>query len=191
MTARPRVLIAEDETVIRLDLHALLDGAGFDVCGEARDGFEAVELARQLEPDVAILDIKMPGLDGLEAARQMLAERPLPIVMLTAFSHDELVARAAEAGVFGYIVKPFRERDLVSAIRTAQARHAELAELRLQATSLREALVARKAIERAKGILMAKEGLSEDEAFARLRRASQRSGRPMKVIADAVIATLS
>jgi response regulator NasT len=133
----------------------------------------------------------MPRLDGLEAAKQMLAERPLPIVMLTAFGHDELVARATEAGVFGYLVKPFREQDLLSAIKTAQARHAELVELRFEANSLREALEARKTIERAKGILMAKEGLTEDEAFARLRRASQRSGRPMKVIADAVTATLS
>ena len=175
---KPRVLIAEDETVIRLDLRALLEAAGFDVCGEARDGVEAVELALSLAPDVAILDIKMPRLDGLEAARQMLAERPLPIVMLTAFGHNELVVRATEAGVFGYLVKPFREQDLLSAIRTAQARHAELVELRLEAHSLREALEARKTIERAKGILMAKEGLTEDEAFARLRRASQRSGRP-------------
>jgi two-component system, response regulator PdtaR len=185
-----RLLIAEDETLIRLDLRALLEAAGFEVCGEARDGVEAVALARELEPDAAILDIKMPRLDGLEAARQILSERPLPIVMLTAFGQDELVARAAEAGVFAYLVKPFREQDLVSAIRTAQARHAELAELRFQADSLREALEARKVIERAKGILMAKEGLTEEEAFARLRQASQRSGRPMKVIADAVAATL-
>jgi two-component system, response regulator PdtaR len=128
---RPRVLIAEDETVIRLDLRALLETAGFDVCGEARDGVEAVELAHSLEPDVAILDIKMPRLDGLEAARMMLAERPLPIVMLTAFGHNELVVRATEAGVFGYLVKPFREQDLLSAIHTAQARHAELVELHL------------------------------------------------------------
>jgi response regulator NasT len=115
----------------------------------------------------------------------------MPILMLTAFGHDELVVRATEAGVFGYLVKPFREQDLLSAIRTAQARHAELTEVRLEADSLREALEARKTIERAKGILMAKEGLTEEEAFARLRRASQRSGRPMKVIADAVTATLS
>ena len=146
-----RLLIAEDETVIRLDLRALLEAAGFGVCGETRDGVEAVELARELEPDAAILDIKMPRLDGLEAARQILAERPLPIVMLTAFGHDELVARAAEVGVFAYLVKPFRELDLVSAIRTAQARHAELVELRVEANSLREALEARKVIERPRG----------------------------------------
>jgi AmiR/NasT family two-component response regulator len=110
--------------------------------------------------------------------------------MLTAFGQDELVQRAVETGVFGYLAKPFREQDVIPAVRAAQARHAEFAELKLQASSLLEALEARKAIERAKGILMAKEGLTEDEAFARLRRASQKSGRPMKVIADAVAATL-
>jgi response regulator NasT len=186
-----RVLIADDETIIRLDLRALLESAGLEVCGEARDGIEAVELAAASAPDIAILDIKMPRLDGLEAARRILDERGLPIVMLTAYGDAEIVARAAEAGVFAYLVKPFREQDVVPAIHTAQARHAELAELRLEAHTLREALEARKAIERAKGILMAKEGLTESEAFERLRRASQRSGRPMKVIADAVAATLS
>jgi two-component system, response regulator PdtaR len=185
-----RVLIAEDETIIRLDLRALLASAGFDVCAEARDGVEAVALAATATPDVAVLDVKMPRLDGVEAARRILAERPLPIVLLTAYGDAELVARAADTGVFAYLVKPFREQDLVPAIRTAQVRHAELVELRVETHALREALAARKAIERAKGILMAKEGLTEAEAFERLRRASQRAGRPMKVIADAVAATL-
>ncbi len=186
-----RVMIAEDETIIRLDLRALLEANGFEVCGEARDGIEAVELASTLEPDVIVMDVKMPRLDGIEAARRILAERSLPVVMLTAFGQDELITRAVDAGVFGYLAKPFREQDVVAALVAAQARYAEFAEVKEQAASLREALEARKAIERAKGILMAKEGISEDEAFARLRRASQRSGRPMKVIADAVAATLS
>ena len=185
-----RVLIAEDETIIRLDLRALLEANGYEVCGEARDGEEAVELARTLEPDVALMDVRMPRLDGVEAARRILANRPLPIVMLTAFDQRELVAKAVGAGVFGYVVKPFREQDVIPAIRTAQARHRELCEQKRQATLLAEALEARKAIERAKGILMVKEGLTEEEAFDRLRRASQSSGRPMKVIADAVTATL-
>jgi response regulator NasT len=185
-----RILVAEDETVIRLDLRGLLESSGFEVCGEARDGIEAVELADSLEPDLVLMDIKMPRLDGIEAARRILARRPVPIVMLTAFGQDELVDRAVQAGAFGYLAKPFREQDLVPALLAAQARHAELAEVKLQATSLREALEARKAIERAKGILMAKEGIGEEEAFARIRRASQRSGRPMKVIAEAVAATL-
>jgi response regulator NasT len=186
-----RILIAEDETIIRLDLRDLLERAGFEVCAEAKDGEEAVELARAEQPDLAILDVKMPRLDGIEAAKRMLDERPLPIVMLTAYGQDELVARAVEAGVFGYLVKPFREQDLLPAIHTARARHEELSALREEAESLTDALAARKAIERAKGLLMEKEGLSEDEAFARLRKASQVSGRPLKVVAEALIATFS
>ena len=185
-----RVLIAEDETIIRLDLRGLLEGAGFEVCAEARDGLEAVELARSKRPDLAILDVKMPRLDGIEAARRILDERAIPIVMLTAYGQRELVARAVEAGVFGYLVKPFRESALLPAIHTARARHDELAVLRAEADSLAEALADRKAIERAKGLLMAKEGLSEQDAFARLRKASQVSGKPLKVVAEAVVATL-
>jgi two-component system, response regulator PdtaR len=161
------------------------------VVAEARDGEEAVALAREHAPDLAIMDVKMPHLDGIDAARRILEERPIPIVMLTAYGQDELVARAVEAGVFGYLVKPFRESDLLPAIHTARARHEELAALREEADSLAEALAARKAIERAKGLLMAKEGLTEPEAFARLRRASQVSGRPLKVVAEAVVATLA
>jgi response regulator NasT len=185
-----RILIAEDETIIRLDLRTLLEEAGHEVCAEARDGVEAVELAEQESPELAILDVKMPRLDGIEAARRILEERPIPIVMLTAYGQDELVARAVEAGVFGYLVKPFRENDLLPAIATARARHEELAALREEADSLAEALAARKAIEKAKGLLMEREGLSEQDAFARLRKASQVSGKPLKVIADALIATL-
>ena len=184
-----RILIAEDETIIRLDLRSLLESAGHDVVAEARDGEEAVELAREHAPELAIMDVKMPRLDGIEAARRILEERPIPIVMLTAFDQRELVERAAEVGVYGYLVKPFREQDVVPAIETARARHQELQAVRAEADSLQEALVARKAIERAKGVLMAKEGLTEQEAFERLRRASQISGRPLKVVADALIAT--
>jgi AmiR/NasT family two-component response regulator len=133
--------------------------------------------------------VKMPKLDGIEAARRIIAERPIPIVLLTAYGQDELVSRAVEAGVFGYLVKPFREADLLPAIQTARARHDELAAVREEAESLSEALAARKAIERAKGLLMEKEGLSEQDAFARLRKASQVSGRPLKVVAEAVVAT--
>src|SRR3954465_4935848 len=156
-----KVLIAEDETIIRLDLRALLERAGFEVCAEARDGEEAVELARETEPEIAVLDVKMPRLDGIEAARRILDERPIPIVMLTAYGQDELVSRAIEVGVFGYLTKPFRESDLLPAIKAARARHEELAALREEAESLADALAARKSIERAKGILMAKEGISE------------------------------
>src|SRR5213596_2390729 len=185
-----RILVAEDETIIRLDLRDLLERAGFEVCAEAKNGEEAIELARSEEPDLAVLDVKMPRLDGIEAARRILDERPIPIVMLTAYGHEELVTRAAEAGVFGYLVKPFREQDLLPAIHTARARHEELQAVRGEAESLGEALAARKVIERAKGLLMEKERLTEQEAFGRLRKASQVSGRPLKVIAEAVVATL-
>jgi AmiR/NasT family two-component response regulator len=185
-----RILIAEDETIIRLDLRELLERAGFEVCAEARDGEEAIELARAESPDLALLDVKMPRLDGIEAARRILDERPIPIVMVTAYGEDELVSRAVEAGVFGYLVKPFRESDLLPAIATARARHEELQAVRAEADSLAEALAARKAIERAKGLLMEREGLTEPEAFARLRKASQISGRPLRVVAEALIATL-
>jgi two-component system, response regulator PdtaR len=185
-----RILVAEDETIIRLDLRDLLQRAGFEVCAEAKDGEEAVELARSEQPDLAIMDVKMPRLDGIEAARRILDERPIPIVMLTAYGQEELVSRAIEAGVFGYLVKPFREQDLLPAIQTARARHEELSAVREEAESLADALAARKTIERAKGLLMEKEGLTEDEAFARLRKASQASQRPLKVIAEAVVATL-
>jgi AmiR/NasT family two-component response regulator len=185
-----RILIAEDETIIRLDLRDLLERAGHEIVAEARDGEEAIALAREHEPELLIMDVKMPKLDGIEAAKKILEERPVPIVMLTAYGQEELVNRAVEAGVFGYLVKPFREQDLVPAIATARARHEELSAVREEAESLADALAARKAIERAKGLLMEKEGLTEADAFDRLRKASQVSGRPMKVIAEAVVATL-
>jgi AmiR/NasT family two-component response regulator len=185
-----KVLIAEDETLIRLDLKEMLENAGLEVCAEARDGVEAIELAATASPDVAVLDVKMPRLDGIEAARRILEERPMPIVIVSAFTEQSLVARAAEAGVFGYLAKPFREEDLLPAIATARARFEQLAEVREQVDSLAEALAARKAIERAKGLLMQSQNLTEQEAFVRLRRASQSSGRPMRVIAEAIIETL-
>jgi two-component system, response regulator PdtaR len=183
-----RILVAEDETIIRLDLKKTLEGAGFEVCSEARNGEEAIAIAASERPDVAILDVKMPKLDGIEAARRILADRPIPIVMLTAYGQDELVSRAVEAGVFGYLVKPFRDSDLLPAIRAARARHEELQALREEAESLTEALATRKVVERAKGLLMEREGLSEQDAFGRLRRVSQSSNRPMKVVAEALIA---
>src|SRR5712692_6750841 len=184
-----RVLIAEDETIIRRDLRAQLEDLGYVVCAEARTGNEAVELARELAPEVAILDVKMPDGDGVEAARRILADRRIPILLLTAYSDPELVGRAARAGVFAYLVKPFQASELMPAIETAIARHGELDELRGEATSLAEALAARKSIERAKGLLMERDGLTEADAFSRLRTASQRSGRPLKVVAEALIAT--
>ena len=189
MVADLRILVAEDETIIRLDLREILERAGFEVCAEARDGEEAVALAESEKPDLAILDVKMPRLDGIEAARRILTDRPIPIVMLTAYGQQELVSRAVEAGVFGYLVKPFRETDLLPAIAAARARHEELSALREEAESLAEALATRKVVEQAKGLLMERDGLSEQDAFARLRRASQVSGKSMRVVAEALVAT--
>ena len=159
-----RILIAEDETIIRLDLRDLLERSGHEVVAEARDGEEAIALAREHEPELAIMDVKMPKLDGIDAARKILAERPIPIVMLTAYGQEELVGRAVEAGVFGYLVKPFRDQDVVPAIESARARFDELVAARAEANSLAEALAARKSIERAKGLLMDREKLTEAEA---------------------------
>jgi AmiR/NasT family two-component response regulator len=184
-----KVLIAEDETIIRLDLKTLLERAGHEVIGEAADGGQAVALAERLPVEIVIMDVKMPHLDGIEAARRILATRPLPIVMLTAYAQSDLVERAADAGAFGYLVKPFREADLLPAMQTARARFNELEAVRHEVASLQDALEARKVIERAKGILMARDSLSEQDAFARIRKASQVAGRPMRVIAEALIAT--
>jgi response regulator NasT len=186
-----RVLVAEDESLIRLDLRTLLEGARFEVCAEARDGEEAVELAHSTQPDLAVLDVKMPRLDGIEAARRILDERPIPIVIVSAYTERSLVERAAEAGVFGFLAKPFRGEDLLPAIATARARFGELAAVRDQVDTLADALAARKAIERAKGVLMAHQSLTEAAAFARLRKASQVSGKPMRVIAEAIIETFA
>lgn len=185
-----RVLIAEDETIIRLDVRVILEKAGHEVVAEARDGEEAVALAAEHEPDLIVMDVRMPHMDGIEAARAISDRRPVPIVMLTAYAEEDLVARAAEAGAFGYLVKPFREVDLLPAIDTARARFDELAALRAEASDLAEALASRKAVERAKGILMRQEGIDEAEAFRRIRAASQKTGRTMRVVAEALIATL-
>ena len=168
----------------------MLERAGFEVVAEARNGNQALQLAAEVAPDLAVLDVRMPGTDGIEAARRMLEQRPIPIVIVTAYSQPELVGRAVEAGVFGYLVKPFREQDLLPAIETARARHAELQALREESEGLREALAARKRIERAKGILMQRDGLTEADAFARMRTAAQHTGRTLIEIAEAIVATL-
>jgi len=188
----PLALVAEDATIVRLDLcRMLVDRAGFGEVIEARDGEEAVALVRERQPDLAVLDVNMPKLDGIEAARIILAENPLPIVMLTAYADEGSVARAVDAGVFAYVVKPFREQDLIPAIRTAQARYEELLTLREQFDSVADALAAQKAVEEAKSLLMLKEGLSAGDAFSRLLSASKLSGQPLEVIAGAVVAAFS
>jgi response regulator NasT len=184
-----RILIAEDETIIRLDVRTLLEKAGHEVVAEARDGQEAVALAEQHDPELIVMDVRMPHLDGIEAARQITDRKPVPIVMLTAYAEQDLVTRASEAGAFAYLVKPFREVDLLPALDTARARFEELSALRDEAADLAEALASRKAVERAKGILMQKDDIDEAEAFRRIRAASQKTGRTMRVVAEALIAT--
>jgi response regulator NasT len=169
----------------------MLERAGFEVVAQARDGEEAVALARRERPDLALLDVRMPGMDGIDAARAMLEERPIPVVIITAYSQRDVIDRAVEAGVYGYLVKPFREADVVPAIATACARHAELEAVRAESDSLRDALAARKEIERAKGLLMERDNLTEAEAFARMRTAAQRTGKTLLDIAQAITATYS
>jgi AmiR/NasT family two-component response regulator len=177
----PLVLVAEDGTIVRLDLcRLLLEKAGFGGVIEARDGEEAVELAREHRPDLALLDVNMPKLDGIEAARRILAERPIPIVMLTAYSDEAYVSRAVEAGVFAYVVKPFREQDLLPAIETARARFADF-------DALTGDMAGQRAVAEAKTLLMRREGLSAAEAFGKLLGASRESGQSLETVAGAVV----
>ena len=182
-----RILIADDEPIIRLDLRELLTSLGYDVVGEAADGRTAVELARKLKPDLVILDIKMPEVDGIDAAEVLHRERLAPVVLLTAYSERELVERARRAGVAGYLVKPFRESEIMPVIELALARFQEVQRLERQVVELQDALEARKLIERAKGILMQVHGLSEAEAFQRMRRLSMDSRKSMREIAEAIL----
>lgn len=187
MTAQTRVVIADDESVIRLDLKEMLQSLGYLVVGESGDGESAVNLARELKPDVVIMDIKMPGADGIEAARILTEERIAPVVLLTAFSQTELIEGAKAAGVVGYIVKPFREGELVPAIEVAMARFREFRELEQEIGDLRETLETRKLIERAKGILMDSQGLKEADAFRKIQKLSMNSRKSMKEVAEAIV----
>jgi two-component system, response regulator PdtaR len=184
----PKVLIAEDEAIIRLDLKEMLEEEGFSVVGEASDGEAAVRLAREQTPDLVIMDVKMPGMDGLTAAERIVAEELSAVLILTAFSQRDLVHRAAEAGAIGYLVKPFQKSDLVPAIEVALARNAELAALRKDSADLSERLEARKIIDRAKGALMDAQGLSERDAFRLIQKRAMDERRPMRAIAEEVLA---
>jgi len=184
---RTRVIIADDESIIRMDLREMLTNLGYLVVGEAGDGRSAVNQARQLRPDVVIMDIKMPDMDGIEAAKILTQERIAPVVLLTAFSQRDLVERAKEAGVVGYLVKPFRESDLGPAIEVALARFAEFRTLEREVADLKETLETRKLVDRAKGILMDTQGLTEAEAFRKIQKMSMNTRKPMKEIAEAII----
>jgi AmiR/NasT family two-component response regulator len=184
---RARVIIADDESIIRMDLREMLTNLGYLVVGEAVDGRSAVNLARELKPDVAVFDIKMPGMDGIEAARILTEEKIAPVVLLTAYSQPDLVEGAKEAGVVGYITKPMRESDLTPAIEVAMARFSEFRALEKEVGDLKQALETRKLVDRAKGILMDTQGLTEAEAFRRIQKMSMNKRRPMKDVAEAVI----
>ena len=185
--ARTRVVIADDESIIRMDLKEMLTGLGYHVVGEASDGISAVNLARELKPDLVIMDVKMPDLDGIAAARILTEERIAPVLLLTAFSQQELVEGAKDAGVVGYIVKPFREAELVPAIEVSLARFKEFRALEKEAANLRDTLETRKLVERAKGILMDTQGLKEAEAFRKIQKLSMNTRRSMREIAEAVL----
>ena len=184
---RTRVIIADDESIIRMDLREMLTNLGYLVVGEAGDGRSAVNLARELKPDVAILDIKMPDMDGIEAARILTEEKIAPVVLLTAYSQRDLVERAKEAGVVGYITKPMRESDLTPAIEVAMARFSEFRALEKEVGDLKQVLETRKLVDRAKGILMDTQGLTEAEAFRKIQKMSMNKRRPMKEVAEAII----
>ncbi len=182
-----RVVIADDETIIRLDLKSLLEELGHEVVGEAADGQKALELARSLKPDVIIMDIKMPVMDGLDAAKIIAEEKIAPVVLLTAYSQKDLIERAKEAGVFGYLVKPFQESDIMPAIEIALSRYLEMQDLETTVGDLEDKLETRKVIDRAKGILMDKYQMSEADAFRRIQQQSMNQRRSMKEIAEAIM----
>ena len=180
-----RILVAEDEALIRMDLVEMLREAGYDVVAEAADGAQAIELAQLHKPDLAILDVKMPVLDGISAAEKIIDIAP--VLMLTAFSQRELVERARDAGVMAYVVKPFSIGDLVPAIEIAISRHMQMRSLAAEVADLHERLETRKLIDRAKGILMQALNLSEPEAFSWIQRAAMDRRLTMKEVAQAVI----
>ena len=187
MAQQTRVIIADDESIIRMDLREMLGSLGYLVVGEAGDGISAVNLARELKPDLVIMDIKMPDLDGIAAAKMLTEERLAPVLLLTAFSQQELVEGAKEAGVVGYIVKPFREAELVPAIEVAMARFREFRALEQETEDLRETLDTRKLVERAKGVLMDSQGLKEADAFRKIQKLSMNSRKSMRQIAEAIL----
>jgi response regulator NasT len=189
MAERTRVIIADDESIIRMDLREMLSNLGYLVVGEVGDGRSAVNLAQELKPDVVVMDIKFEGddFDGIDAARMLTEEKIAPVLLLTAYSQRELVARAREAGVVGYLVKPFREADLVPAIEVALARFNEFRTMEKQVGDLEDALETRKFVDRAKGILMDTHDLTEAEAFRRIQKMSMNTRKPMKDVAEAVI----
>jgi len=186
-----RVLIAEDEALIRLDLAEMLAEEGYLVVGQAVDGVSAVQLATELRPDLVILDVKMPRKDGLDAAAEIVEAQIAPVIILTAFSQRELVQRARDAGAMAYLVKPFSKADLLPAIELAVARFAELAALRAEVADVTHRLEVRKVLDRAKGLLMARQRMTEQEAFRWIQRSAMDRRTSMEAVAEAVVQGLS
>ncbi len=184
---KTRVVVADDESVIRMDLREMLTNLGYVVVGEASDGATAVALAREMKPDLVIMDIKMPNMDGLAAAKILTEERIAPVLFLTAFSQQDLVEGAKEAGVVGYVVKPFREQELVPAIEVALERFREFRALEREVADLKEALETRKLVDRAKGLLMDTQGLTEAEAFRKIQKMSMNTRKSMREVAEAIL----
>ena len=189
-SAARRVLIAEDEALIRLDLTEMLREEGYQVVGEAGDGQEAVDLAESLRPDLVIMDVKMPRRDGIDAAAEIAAKRIAPVVLLTAFSQRDLVEKARDAGAMAYLVKPFSISDLIPAIEVAISRFSEITELEREVADLGERLETRKLVERAKGLLQAKHAMTEPEAFTWMQRAAMDRRTSMKHVAEVVLENL-
>ena len=185
--ARPRVVLAEDEALIRLDLAEMLTEEGYEVVGQAGDGEQAVELVEELRPDLVVLDVKMPKVDGITAAARIAELRVAPVVILTAFSQRELVERAREAGAMAYVVKPFGKADLIPAIEIARSRFAEVQQLEAEVADLTDRLETRKLVDRAKGVLQRQLGISEPDAFRWIQKTAMDLRRPMREVAEGVV----
>ena len=189
MANQLRLVIADDESIIRMNLRETLVGLGYLVVGDAGDGVSAIHLARELRPDLVIMDIKMPKLDGIAAAKVLTEEKIAPVLLLTAYSDRELVERARDAGVVNYIVKPFREAELLPAIEIALARFAEFNSMATELGDLKDTMETRKLVERAKGVLMDTQGLKEQDAFRKIQHLSMNTRKSMREIAQAILLT--
>ena len=189
MANQLRLVIADDESIIRMNLRETLVGLGYLVVGDAGDGVSAIHLARELRPDLVIMDIKMPKLDGIAAAKVLTEEKIAPVLLLTAYSDRELVERARDAGVVNYIVKPFREAELLPAIEIALARFAEFHSMATELGDLKDTMETRKLVERAKGVLMDTQGLKEQDAFRKIQQLSMNTRKSMREIAQAILLT--
>ncbi|MGK4186811.1 response regulator [Rothia koreensis] len=190
-TEKRRVVVAEDEALIRLDIVEILKGQGFDVVAEAGNGEEAVELTREHNPDVVLMDVKMPKMDGISAAEAIAKDRIAPVVLLTAFSQKELVDRATEAGAMAYVVKPFTENDLIPAIEVAVSRYEQIKALEGEVSDLKEQFETRKLVERAKSLLITKMGLTEPEAFRWIQKTSMDRRLSMREVAETIVSQVS